>query len=121
MNEPGLNREHSPTLRRVLAWLAWSGFLLFCLGACIFAEIAKSDAYFVRHYEHFPKEKITLLMTSYPVWMPLLSFLWLPWVISLQHNSQATWKSLLLLKTTMFIVALTLAVLLLCAGPPIQM
>jgi hypothetical protein len=114
-------RAARPGTAQVFAWVVWVAFLLFSLGSCLFAEAEKRDVYFVRHYQHFTMDSLTIVVTRYPFWMAILPLLWLPFVIAYQRKTRPSGRTLLVLGATMIFAAVTLAALLLCAGPPLQM
>jgi hypothetical protein len=120
MSAEGEARRGNPRIRQVIVWGMWAVFLLFCCGASLFAAAVKRDVYFVRHYAHFPMDKLTSVMTTYPVWMVILPFLGLPVIVSYQRRKNPGLGGLLLLAAGMLVVSLTLAVLLLCIGPGFQ-
>jgi hypothetical protein len=121
MNSNGKAGSASTTIIQVIAWVIWAAFLLFCGGASVFAIAVKRDVYFTRHYAHYPMDRLTAVMTTYPVWMALLPFLFLPFIISYQRQKNLRRGGLLILAAAMFAVSLTMAVLLLCSGPGFQM
>jgi hypothetical protein len=121
MNSDGKAGLARTTILQVLVWVMWAVFLLFCSGASLFAVAVRRDVYFVRHYEHFPMDTLTSIMTAHPVWMVILPCVCLPVIISYQQRRNPGLGGLLLLAAAMFAVSLTVAVLLLCSGPGIQM
>ena len=105
----------------VSAWVAWVSFLVCCIGGSVVAEAVKRDAYFVRHYEHYPMNPLTRLVTAYPIWIAIVPILWLPFIILYHRNEHPGFGMLILQVATMLIATLALALMIICAGPGIQM
>ena len=106
---------------KVTSWVIWGVFLLSCAGAWVFVILEKHDPYFVRHYQHYPMDRLTGLVTAHPIWIAMIPFLWLPSVISYQRKGNPGVRALILLFATMFIGGLTLAITVLFSGIQVQM
>ena len=119
--QPSSPSSIRPLAFKVVAWVFWTAFLLVSIGLFAFATAVRNDVYFDRYYAHHPMSQLTVVMTTFPIWIVFLPLLWLLFIIAYQRQSIPKGIILLPLILSMFVVATLVFVLILCAGPPIQM
>ena len=110
-----------PVVFKAVAWGFWSVYLLASVGLFAFATAARHDVYFDRYYAHHVMSRLTVVMTTFPIWMVLLPLPWLPFILAYQRQSTPKAMLLLPLIASMFMAATLVFILILCSGPPIQM